>query len=55
MYDALAFAAATMWLALNIWLWIVVEDELELFGWSLGLGAIYCAGFFSYLGHRDRR
>lgn len=53
--DALALVAATAWFALNIVLWAVIESALELFGWSLGLGAIWVAGFFGYLGYRDRR
>jgi hypothetical protein len=40
--------------ALNILLSAVIESALELFGWSLGMGALYLAGFFGYLGDRDR-
>ena len=53
MKDALALAAAAVWFALNIILWIVVETAVELLGWSLAMGAVYFAGFFSYLGYRD--
>jgi hypothetical protein len=54
MKDALALTAAAVWFGLNIVLWAVIESTLELFGWSLGMGAIYLAGFFGYLSHRDR-
>jgi len=54
MKDTLALMAATAWFALNIWLWALIESALELFGWSLGLGAIYAVGFFGYLGFRER-
>ncbi len=53
MKDALALAAAAAWFAFNIILWIVVESAIELFGWSLAMGAAYFAGFFGYLGYRD--
>lgn len=53
--DALAPAAATVWFALNIVLWIVVETAVVLFGWSLAMGAGYFTGFFGYLGYRDRQ
>jgi hypothetical protein len=32
----------------------LVETAIELFGWSLTLGIVYFAGFFSYLGYRNR-
>jgi len=54
MKDVLALAAAAAWFALNIVLWIVIEIAVELFGWSLAMGAAYFAGFFAYLGHHDR-
>jgi len=53
--DVLALLAAAVWFALNITLWVVIETALELFGWSLGMGAIYVAGFFGYLGYRYRQ
>lgn len=54
MKDALALAAAAIWFALNIVLWVVVETALELFGWSVAMGTAYFAGFFGYLGYRHR-
>jgi hypothetical protein len=42
-------------LRLNITLWVVIETALELFGWSLGMGAIFIGGFFGYLSHRERQ
>jgi hypothetical protein len=52
--DGFALAAAAAWFASNIALWIVVETAIELFGWSLVMGAAYFAGFFAYLGYRIR-
>jgi hypothetical protein len=52
--DAIALTAAAAWLALNICLWAVIDGALELFGWSLGMGAAYFGGFFAYLSHRER-
>jgi hypothetical protein len=34
--------------------WAVIEAAAELFAWSVPLGAIYFAGFFGYLSHRER-
>src|SRR5262245_23995778 len=53
--DTLALAAAATWCAINIVLWVVIETAIELFGWSIALGTIYFAGFFSYLGRRGKR
>ena len=53
--DALALAASAIWFGFNIVLWVVVETALELFGWSLAMGAVYFTGFFGYLGYRDTR
>jgi hypothetical protein len=52
--DALALAAAAVWFAVNIVLWIVVEAAEALFAWSVAMGAVYFTGFFAYLGYRDR-
>jgi len=52
--DPLAFVAAAAWFALNFVLWTVVESTIELFGWSLAMGAAYFTGFFGYLSYRDR-
>ena len=54
MRDAPALAATAVWFALNIVLWIVVETAIELLGWSVVMGAAYFAGFFGYLGYRER-
>jgi hypothetical protein len=52
--DALALAASAVWFAANVVLWVVVEEAIELFGWSVAMGAAYFVGFFAYLGHRER-
>jgi hypothetical protein len=52
--DALALAAAAVWFAVNIVLWIVVEAAEALFAWSVAMGAVYFTGFFAHLGYRDR-
>jgi hypothetical protein len=54
MQDAFALAAAAVWFALNTVLWNTIESTIELFGWSLGMAAVYLAGFFAYLSHRER-
>jgi uncharacterized PurR-regulated membrane protein YhhQ (DUF165 family) len=54
MQDALALTATAVWFAVNIILWVIVETALELFGWSVAMGAVYFTGFFGYLGYRDR-
>lgn len=54
MRDALALSATAAWFALNIILWVVIEGTLELFGWSLGMLAVYLASFFAYLSHREQ-
>jgi hypothetical protein len=54
MQDALALAAAAIWFALNIVLWVVIETTEALFGWSVAMAAVYFAGFFGYLDYRDR-
>jgi hypothetical protein len=53
--DTLALAAAAVWFAVNIVLWILVEAAEALFGWSAAMGVVYFTGFFTYLGYRDRR
>ena len=53
--DVLALAASAIWFALNIVLWILRLPDLEQFGWSVVLGVVFVAGFFSYLGYRGRR
>lgn len=55
MQDVLALAAAAIWFAVSVFLWVTIEGTLELFGWSLGMGVAYLAGFFGYLGYRDRK
>lgn len=54
MQDAFALAAAAVWFALNIALWVAIEGTVALFGWSLGMAAAYLAGFFAFLSHRER-
>jgi hypothetical protein len=53
MSDTLALSAAAVWFALNIVLWVVVDTAIELFSWSVVMGAVYFSGFFGYLGYRD--
>jgi len=53
--DVFALAAAAIWFALNIALWVMRLPDLAQFGWSVLLGMVFFAGFFLYLGHRDRR
>ena len=55
MKDALALVAAAIWFALNIGLWIMQLPDLVQFAFSILLGIVFFAGFFLYLGHRDRR
>lgn len=55
MMDAVALAAAAVWFALNIVLWVLRLPDLEQLGWSATLGVVFVAGFFWYLGYRERR
>jgi len=55
MRDALALVAAAIWFALNIALWVLRLPDLVQFAWSVVLGIAFFAGFFLYLGHRDRQ
>jgi len=54
MKDVFALAAAAIWFALNIGLWIMRLPDLVQFGVSALLGTVFFTGFFLYLGHRDR-
>jgi hypothetical protein len=55
MKDALALIAAAIWCALNIGLWVMRLPDLVQFAISSLLGIVFFAGFFLYLGHKDRR
>jgi hypothetical protein len=55
MRDALALVAAAVWFALNIGLWVARLPDLVQFAYSSLLGIAFFAGFFLYLGHKDRR
>ena len=55
MKDALALAAAAIWFALNIGLWVMRLPDFAQFALSILLGIVFFAGFFLYLGHKDRR
>jgi hypothetical protein len=55
MRDALALAAAAVWFALNIVLWLMRLPDFQQFALSFLLAVVFFAGFFLYLGFRDRR
>lgn len=55
MKDALALAAAAVWFALNIALWVMRLPVLVQFVLSALLTVVFFAGFFVYLGSRDCR
>ncbi len=55
MRDVLALVAAAIWFALNIGLWVMRLPDLVQFAYSLLLGIVFFAGFFLYLGRKDRR
>jgi len=52
--DAGALTVAAAWFMLNFVLWIVIEPTATLFGCSVAMWASYFAGFFGYLGYRER-
>ena len=54
MKDALAAAAAVIWFALNILLWVLRLPDLVQFVCSIVLGIVFFAGFFGYLAYRER-
>jgi hypothetical protein len=55
MKDTLALAAAAIWFALNIGLWAMRLPDVAQLVLSALLGVVFFAGFFLYLGHKDRQ